>query len=287
MKTGLACASVVFRFRITANKKDAVLLYMIKTYFNCGSISKIDLRDCLDFTVSDQNSISNIIIPFFKNYPLRGTKLLDFLDWAKCFEIVKKKEHLTTEGLNKIRFIKGSLNSRRIYNKDELSSAIELLRKINSEFVELNPNYISGFLVGDGYLSLISKIDSPSFGKIKIGFTQHANNLLLLQSIKDYLNIENLVISNTGEKAISLNCGSKQTVTQILLPFFEKYPLYGVKAITLRKLLKITDLIKSSSNSITRKTTNWTPDLKVQVLNIWGNSSFILKGDATVAFQVD
>jgi hypothetical protein len=59
--------SVVPRFRITANKRDVILLYMIKEYFGCGYIGKIDAKDCLDYTVSDQNSIFNIIIPFFFN----------------------------------------------------------------------------------------------------------------------------------------------------------------------------------------------------------------------------
>jgi hypothetical protein len=40
---------------------------MIKEYFNCGTIGKIDAKDCLDFTVADQHSIFNIIILFLIN----------------------------------------------------------------------------------------------------------------------------------------------------------------------------------------------------------------------------
>ncbi len=83
---------------------------------------------------------------------------------------------------------------------------------------------------------------------------------------------------------ISLNCGSEYTVFQILLPLFEKQPIYGIKAITLRKLLKISELIIDSKGS--RKTTKWTPELKLQVLSIWQNNNIRLKGDATVE-QVD
>ena len=156
--------SVNIRFRLSCHKRDIVLLHMIKTYLNCGIISKIDLKDCLEYSVSDQNSISNIIIPFFNKYPLRGTKLLDYLDWVNCFEIVKNKEHLTSKGLNKIRQIKISLNTGRVFNNDALGSTNTLLSQNKPGFVSLDPNYISGFLVGDGYLSLISKIESPSLG---------------------------------------------------------------------------------------------------------------------------
>jgi hypothetical protein len=268
--------SVKPRFRLTAHARDIQLLYMIKEYFNCGNISKIDVKDCLEFTVSDQNSIFNIIIPFFTNYPLRGTKHLDYLDWLKGLEIIKNKGHLSLEGLNKIKYIKANSNTGRLFNNN-----INLYCDPNTPgYIPLDPNYISGFLTGDGYLSLVTKIDSPSFGRMRIGLTQHQDNYLLLQSIKDYFNVDNFIISKTNNKAISLNCGSEGTVFNILLPFFEKYPIYGVKAITLTKLLKIQDLILSLRG--TRKTTKWTPELKSQVISIWEDDSIQLKGDATV-----
>jgi hypothetical protein len=268
--------SVKPRFRITAHKRDIVLLYMVKEYFNCGNISKIDVKDCLDYTVSDQNSIFNIIIPFFTKYPLRGTKHLDYLDWLKGLEIIKNKGHLTIEGLSEIKLIKAHSNTERLFNNN-----INLHCNPNTPgYIPLDPNYISGFLAGDGYLSLITKIDSPSFGRIKIGFTQHQDNYLLLQSIKDYFDVNNLVISKVNDKAISLNCGSEDTIYNILLPFFEKYPINGIKAITLIKLLKIKNLILSLRGS--RKTTKWTPELRSQIINIWNDTSIQLKADATV-----
>lgn len=69
-KTTTTGFSVIPRFRITAHKRDIILLYMIKEYFGCGSIGKIDAKDCLDYTVADQRSIFNIIIPFFNKYSL-------------------------------------------------------------------------------------------------------------------------------------------------------------------------------------------------------------------------
>jgi len=268
--------SVKPRFRITAHKRDIVLLYMVKEYFNCGNISKIDVKDCLDYTVSDQNSIFNIIIPFFNKYPLRGTKHLDYLDWLKGLKIVKNKGHLTIEGLCEIRLIKTNSNTGRLFNNN-----INLHNNPNTPgYIPLDPNYISGFLAGDGYLSLITKIDSPSFGRMRVGFTQHQDNYFLLQSIKNYFNISNLVISKVNDKAISLNCGSEDAIYNILLPFFEKYPIYGIKAITLIKLLKIRDLILRLRGS--RKTTKWTPELKSQIISIWNDTSIQLKADATV-----
>ena len=46
--------------------------------------------------------IENKIIPFFKKYPILGVKKLDFEDFEKVSELVKNKEHLNANGLQKI-----------------------------------------------------------------------------------------------------------------------------------------------------------------------------------------
>ena len=59
VKIGL---SVVPRFRITAHKRDIVLLFMIKEYFNCGTIGKIDDKDCLKWKLISCFSFHSVII---------------------------------------------------------------------------------------------------------------------------------------------------------------------------------------------------------------------------------
>jgi hypothetical protein len=59
------------------------------------------------------SDIINIIIPFFKKYPLKGYKNLDFKDFIKVAKIIKSKEHLTSEGFNKIENINNTMNERR------------------------------------------------------------------------------------------------------------------------------------------------------------------------------
>lgn len=56
----------------------------------------------------------DIIIPFFETYPIQGTKSLDFADFKKVAEILKKKEHLTLEGFNRILEIKAGMNRGRL-----------------------------------------------------------------------------------------------------------------------------------------------------------------------------
>ena len=53
------------------------------------------------------------IIPFFNKYPILGVKYLDFLDFCKVAQIMKNKNHLTKDGLEKIKLIKTEMNRNR------------------------------------------------------------------------------------------------------------------------------------------------------------------------------
>jgi len=102
------------RFRFTQHVKDKALIWLIASYLNCGTI--YISRSTVDFYVSNFNDIINIIIPFFDKYPIQGTKYLDYMDFCKVAELMQKKEHLTHEGLEKIRQIKSTMNTRRDHN---------------------------------------------------------------------------------------------------------------------------------------------------------------------------
>ena len=52
-----------------------------------------------------------VIIEHFDKYPLITQKLADYILFKKAIELIKQKEHLTKEGLQKFAGIKASLNS--------------------------------------------------------------------------------------------------------------------------------------------------------------------------------
>ena len=62
------------------------------------------------------SDIFNKIIPLFNQYPLIGTKQEDYLDFFfKVAELIRSKDHLTKEGVDKIQTIKCNMNSKRIH----------------------------------------------------------------------------------------------------------------------------------------------------------------------------
>ena len=63
--------------------------------------------------IKNNSDIENKIIPFFSEYSIKGVKALDFKDWVLVAELVKNKEHLNIDGLNKIIKIAEGINLNR------------------------------------------------------------------------------------------------------------------------------------------------------------------------------
>jgi len=81
---------------------------------NCGHVSPRLIVSHVRYTVSIFSDIIEIIIPFFKEYPLQGVKNLDLNYFFIVAQLMKDKAHLTHEGLEQIKNIKAGMNKRRL-----------------------------------------------------------------------------------------------------------------------------------------------------------------------------
>lgn len=105
-RTGWAVQLV---FKITQHIRDVHLLNLVADYLKVGRI-EIRKGEACDFTVTSIKDIENVIVPFFFQYPLQGSKLLNFESFNMVVEIMKAKGHLTEQGIEKIRVIKSNMN---------------------------------------------------------------------------------------------------------------------------------------------------------------------------------
>lgn len=55
------------------------------------------------------------MIPIFEEFKLHGVKSKNFEDFKKVALLMKNKVHLTREGLDEIKKIKGGMNQNRLY----------------------------------------------------------------------------------------------------------------------------------------------------------------------------
>jgi hypothetical protein len=106
-------SQVQLRFRVAQHSRDHPLIKSLVNYFGCGRIEVRSKRELVDFVVSKFSDINNIIIPFFSQYSLQGSKSADYRDFLTVASLMKDKSHLTHEGLAQILKIKSKMNSGR------------------------------------------------------------------------------------------------------------------------------------------------------------------------------
>ena len=98
-------------FKLTQHSRDKELITSLIKYLECGNVYYD--KDCIQYTVFKFEDLVNKVIPFFDKYNIIGVKNKDYLDFKKVSELMKNKEHLTTEGLNVISEIRDNNNKRR------------------------------------------------------------------------------------------------------------------------------------------------------------------------------
>lgn len=226
----LAKTGIKFRFRIAANYKDIVLLCAVKNYFNSGSISTIRKdTDVVMLEISSIEVIKNVIIPFFDNYPLKGTKYFDYVTWKNSFiDFLENKDSLESKLLliERLKESKDNLNR----NKQEFKLPMNHLENID-------PNYISGFTSGDGSVSLVTGPENfnKGFGRATLVITQHVHNKLLLEAIMKYFSVGTITSVKSRPFEINYVVSNKDDLNNTIIPFFEKYPFYGLHSISFLK----------------------------------------------------
>lgn len=107
---------ISLRFKVSQHLRDELLLRSFVSFFGCGLFNYHSANSKLGsgvFIVAKFSDISDKIIPFFKDYLIRGIKREDFEDWCKVAELVRSKVHLTEDGVKNIRVIKSGMNTLR------------------------------------------------------------------------------------------------------------------------------------------------------------------------------
>jgi len=92
-------------FSVSQHIRDELLMRYLVNYFNCGRL--VRKRDVYEFSDVEK------FVVFFDKYPILGEKAKNFLDFCIVSDLMKSKDHLTEEGVAKIRKIKEGMNRGR------------------------------------------------------------------------------------------------------------------------------------------------------------------------------
>ena len=234
------------RFCINLHEKDLATLELIKNYFgNVGNISKRG-KDSIQYRVASLNDLINIIIPHFSKNPLITQKMGDFLLFKKIIELIKNKEHLTKEGLEKIISIKGSLNLGLSTELKEVFSNINLEKRPKIDNITIqSPYWLAGFSGGEGsFMVQVKKSVTNKSGYsviLEFQLAQHSRDINLMKSIINYLDCG--VIYEYSQIVI-FKVSKFSDINDKIVPFFNKYPIIGVKYKDFLDFCKVKELMK-------------------------------------------
>lgn len=108
---------VLPEFRIVQHKRDLKVLYAIKDFFGYGSVvcNKSSGSDVYEYRIRKLETLHDVILPFFESNELLTAKKFNFLAFREVILIMKKREHLTELGLQRVIDIKSRMNRSAIF----------------------------------------------------------------------------------------------------------------------------------------------------------------------------
>ena len=109
---------VLPEFTVVQHQRDLQILHALKAHFGCGVVRK-NHGERMAYRVRGQDHLLQIVIPFFMKHPLKTRKNVDFLKFRDCLLAMEKGEHLTSEGVEKIRAIAAKMNRGAEIQGDE------------------------------------------------------------------------------------------------------------------------------------------------------------------------
>jgi len=244
-------------FIIKLHKKDLSILEDIKKTLHIGKIRKSG-ENCVQYVVESFKELQ-VIVNHFDNYPLVTAKVSDFLLFKQCFEMIKNGEHLTEEGLLKIVTLKSSLNWGI---SDKLTKAFPIVIPVNRleyKFKGIpDPFWIAGFTSGDGSFQIrLRKLNTNIGYRVSLlySFHLHIRDLDVLKGLATYFssNSKNLISNETkvgisADKSVHLQIAKFTDINEKIIPFFEKYPIEGVKSLDFEDFKKVCKLIENKKH---------------------------------------
>ena len=99
---------VFHRFVVTQGARSAGSLDELHSFFGAGRIyvnrrQDNHKEDLHQYIVGRRDELSECIVPFFREHPLRTSKQEDFEKFALCLGKITAGEHLSTAGLSRSR----------------------------------------------------------------------------------------------------------------------------------------------------------------------------------------
>lgn len=217
-------------FKIGVHLRDKALLEQIKSFFGVGNIYTSGLN--VSYEVNSLRDLE-VIIAHFGNYPLMTKKRSDYILFKSVVALLNRKENLIYEGLINILSIKASMNKGLSYIvKKSFPNIVPSVKPMFNDISIKDPHWLAGFTSGEGCFMVRIRNSSHvnNLPKVELIFqiTQHKKDEILMKSFVDYLGC-GLIRERKGGLAVDFLVYKTLDLNSKIIPFFEAYPILGVK----------------------------------------------------------
>jgi LAGLIDADG endonuclease len=166
---------------------------------------------------------------------------------------MSKDAHLTMNGLQEIINIKASMNlGISDLVKSEFSNINPVERAIINTTHIPDPHWVSGFVSGEGNFDAGIRKKNYKIGYqvyLRFRITQHTRDTQLMELLIKYLGAGRLEKDSRIRKpSLNLVIGNLSDLTHKIIPFFNQYPILGIKNLDFLDWCKIANLITLGSH---------------------------------------
>ena len=246
-------------FIINLHKKDLTILELIKNTLLVGKIRKNGVNS-VQFVVESFKELQ-VIIDHFDKYPLVTCKVSDYLIFKQCLEIINNGEHLTEKGLLKIISLKSSLNWGLSLKLIKTFPNVIPVKRLEYNFNLIpDPFWLAGFTSGDGSFHLkIRKAKTLIGYRVSLVYSFHLHyreldllkglcNYFILYFNKNYIRNEKKVYISEKDNSVHLQITNFTDISEKIIPFFEKYPILGIKSLDFEDFKKVYLIVKNKKH---------------------------------------
>ena len=103
---------VLPEFTVVQHERDVQVLHALKAHFGCGVV-RVNHGDRMAYRVRSVKHLLEHIVPFFVKHPLKTRKNVDFLKFRDVLLLMEAGNHLTVEGVERVRSIAQQMNRGR------------------------------------------------------------------------------------------------------------------------------------------------------------------------------
>ena len=103
---------VLPEFTVVQHERDVQVLHALKAHFGCGVV-RVNHGERMAYRVRSVKHLLERIVPFFVKHPLKTKKNVDFQKFRDVLLLMEAGNHLTVEGIERIRSIAAQMNRGR------------------------------------------------------------------------------------------------------------------------------------------------------------------------------